>query len=183
MDGNQRECQGKIYVGSEIELETLSFQSSQKEVAVGSKVVIKEGNRLGSLGPRKSPGQTCLGDEHGFSSPDIFLPDAGSGILKVLGPPGYCNLSAEHFGPPIFPPCIPLASRSRAWRSDPGALRRSPRRLRVPELGAGSEGSESLLPRSQLAAGTSTFHAFHWVMRSLPGLESIPIRLSWFFFF
>lgn len=39
-------------------------KASQKEVAVGSKVVIKEGNRPSSLGPWKSPGQACLGDEH-----------------------------------------------------------------------------------------------------------------------
>lgn len=38
-------------------------KASQKEVAVGSKVVIKEGNRPGSLGPWKSSGQACLGDE------------------------------------------------------------------------------------------------------------------------
>lgn len=44
---------------------------------------------------------------------------------------------------------------------------------------------ESLLPPSQLAAGAgaSAAHAFHWVMRSPPGLESIPVGLSSLLFF
>lgn len=152
---------------------------------MGSKVVIKEGNRPGSLGPGKSPGQADLGDELHFSSPDSFPPDGGSGILGVLSPPGCCNLSLENFGPPIFLPSTPLVSRSRARHSDPGALRRSPGRLRVPELGTGSEGSGKSSPTQPADSGSRAHavHAFHRVMRSPPGLESIPVGLSSLLFF